>query len=96
MGVPVVSRIGVTHVSRVGLTLLRAVGDDDLAADSDDAFVAIAARLASNPSELAAGRKSLRGRLSPSRLTDAKRLTRALELLYRQAFATWATSGNDG
>jgi predicted O-linked N-acetylglucosamine transferase (SPINDLY family) len=72
MGVPVVTREGDLHAARVGCTLLRAVGLADLIARDDEAFVSIAAGLASDPARLGALRVSLRDRQAGGVLGDAR------------------------
>jgi protein O-GlcNAc transferase len=76
MGVPVVSLTGTTHASRVGASLLHAAGCGAWAAVSEDAFVSVAARLASDRAGLAALRRSLRPRLLASVLCDQRAFAR--------------------
>ncbi len=70
MGVPLITLAGKTHVSRVGMSLLNAVGLPELAADSPEEFVLAASKLASDPTQLAEIRSSLRSRLQNSPLGD--------------------------
>lgn len=86
MGVPVVSRVGLTSVGRGGLTQLFQMDLLELAADSDEAFVAIAAALGQDLVRLAALRKELRTRLERSTLMDASRFARHVEHAYRHAW----------
>ncbi len=78
MGVPVVTVAGSSHVSRVGVSLLSAVGMPELIARDPDHLLDIAARLASDRSNLNALRSSLRSRLRSSPLCDAPAMGRAL------------------
>ena len=91
MGVPVISLAGTTHVSRVGMSILSNVGIPELAADTGDAYVEKAVRLASDMEGLQFLRKSLRGMMSDSVLTDAKRFVPALECCYREM---WGNRSN--
>jgi len=92
MGVPVVTLAGDRHASRVGVSILSAAGLLELIASSPESYVAIAKELAGDFNKLAALRASLRSRLTPSALMDARRLTRALEEAYRSTWRTWCYS----
>jgi protein O-GlcNAc transferase len=89
MGVPVVALAGDRHASRVGVSILNAAGLSELIAPTPDAYIAIARGLASDLDSLAALRASLRTRLAPSALLDARRVARALEQAYRSAWRNW-------
>ena len=84
MGVPIISLAGTTHVSRVGMSILSNVGVPEFAAETGDAYVEKAVRLASDIEGLQILRKRLRGMMSDSVLTDAKRFVPALESCYRE------------
>lgn len=78
-GVPVIALKGTNFASRVSESLLTAIGLPELVASDHAGFVALAARLAARPEELAA----LRARLAANRLRaplfDTERFTRHLE-----------------
>lgn len=84
MGVPVVTLEGDRHASRVGVSLLSAVAMPELIAHSEDEYVAIAARLAANPSRLEQLRHALRSEVERSPLVDGARFTRNLEQAYQE------------
>jgi len=86
MGVPVVTLIGHSVVSRWTYAMLRQVGLGELGAASPDAYVEIAARLATDRGRLTHLRSSLRATVSASPLCDARRTTRHLERAQR---AVW-------
>ncbi len=79
MGVPVVTLAGATHVARVGVSLLRRAGLDDLVAATAEAYVRIARDLLRDVPRRVAFRAEARARLHAGGLTDAPRMTRALE-----------------
>lgn len=81
-GVPVVTLAGNSAIARCGVMILSAVGLPDLAATDTDEYVAIAARLASDPGRVADLRTGLRDRYRASPLYAAERFTRGLEEAY--------------
>jgi len=83
MGVPVITLIGDRAASRYSATLLHQVGLDALVADDPDAFVAIAADLATDRDRLATLRATLRQRMEGSLLCQPTPFTRELERAYR-------------
>lgn len=89
MGVPVVTLAGRTAVGRGGVSILNQVGLADLVASTPSEYVAIAARLASDPAPLSALRSSIRARFLASPLADAPRFARHVEAAYRQAWRKW-------
>ena len=89
MGVPVVTRYGDTPFSRVGLCHLTNVGLTELVADSAEAYVATAARLATDAARLAELRHGLRRRFAASPLMDGRRYTRNLEDAFRRIWRRW-------
>jgi predicted O-linked N-acetylglucosamine transferase (SPINDLY family) len=89
MGVPVVTLVGPTAVGRAGLSQLSNLGLTELAADSSDAFVRIAAELASDLDHLSRLRAALRQRMQASPLMDAPRFARNLESAYRRMWQRW-------
>jgi predicted O-linked N-acetylglucosamine transferase (SPINDLY family) len=89
MGVPVVTLAGRTAVGRAGLSVVTTVGLAELAARSEEEYIAIAAKLAADLPRLAQMRRSLRGRMENSPLTDKNRFARNVEAAYRQMWRTW-------
>lgn len=89
MGVPVVTCAGRNPFSRVGLGHLTTVGLPRLVAPDPDAYVALAVRLARNPSELAELRHGLRERFACSALMDGSRYARGLEAEYHKIWEAW-------
>jgi len=73
MGVPVVSRAGVTHVSRVGASLLNAVDLRELVCDSRESYISTAVEWASDVGRLAKLRPTMRERMRMSVLMDGER-----------------------
>ncbi|MHB8814880.1 MAG: tetratricopeptide repeat protein [Steroidobacteraceae bacterium] len=84
MGVPTVTRVGMTSPGRAGLSLLYQVGLTELAADTDDGFVSAALALANNLQRLASLRKELRSRLESSPLMNGQRFAANVEAAYRE------------
>ncbi|MCC7015711.1 MAG: tetratricopeptide repeat protein [Rhodospirillales bacterium] len=72
-GVPAISCRGDRRAGRIGASLLAAAGRPDWVADTPEEFAALARRLVSDRSALAALRKSLPDEFRKSRLCDAKR-----------------------
>jgi predicted O-linked N-acetylglucosamine transferase (SPINDLY family) len=93
MGVPVVTLAGNTHASRVGSSILRNLGLHDLIAESNDTYESIAKRFTDNVKHLLELRDSLRGMMTRSLLTDAKRFTGNLEKAYRDMWTQWCNKG---
>jgi predicted O-linked N-acetylglucosamine transferase (SPINDLY family) len=91
MGVPVVTLVGDRHAARVGASLLSRVGLDELVAKSEDAYVATAARLATDLAALGRLRCELRPRLAASPLCDGAGFARQLEATYRSLWREWCT-----
>jgi protein O-GlcNAc transferase len=89
MGVPVVTRAGADFAGRLSASVLAMAGLAALVADTDDAFVATAARAASDVPGLARLRQGLRDHLRRTRLLDAEACTRALEAAYRGMWRDW-------
>jgi protein O-GlcNAc transferase len=83
MGVPLVALEGPTLVQRLGSRVLRICGLDAWVAETPEAYLALAAELASDPSRLAALRNELRARLAASPLCDHRGVTRELEAAYQ-------------
>ena len=83
MGVPTVTLAGDCHAGRVGASLLTQVGLTDLIAPSPEAYVDIAASLASDSGRLSSLRQTMRERMRSSPLCDAQGFARKIESTYR-------------
>ncbi|TWD48236.1 glycosyl transferase family 41 [Agrobacterium vitis] len=81
-GLPVVTKKGNCFAARVSESLLRAIDLGDLVAEDDDAFVALAAHLATNPAQLQAVKQRLEEHRFKAPLFDTDRFTRHLETAY--------------
>ncbi|HWE04002.1 MAG TPA: tetratricopeptide repeat protein, partial [Tepidisphaeraceae bacterium] len=90
MGVPVVTRSGITAVSRGGLSQLSNLKLAELACADEDSFVRVAAGLATSMDRLRTLRSTLRGRLIESPLMDGPRFARSVESAYRTTWARWS------
>jgi predicted O-linked N-acetylglucosamine transferase (SPINDLY family) len=89
MGVPVITLAGNTHASRVGVSILSNIGLPELIAQTSEEYISKAVDLAHDLEKLRSLRISLRGIMSRSPLTDAKKFTRHLEEVYRNIWAKW-------
>ncbi len=89
MGLPVVTLAGPVHASRVGATLLSNLGMQQWIARNADAYVEIAARLASDRPALTQIRAALRSMLQLSPITDGAACARNLEAAYRDMWTAW-------
>jgi predicted O-linked N-acetylglucosamine transferase (SPINDLY family) len=87
MGLPLVARSGDAPTSRAAAGMLALSGVPELAAEGADEFVAIAVRLATEPSYRAAVRAGLQETRSANRLFDARQRVRHLEAAYRRMAA---------
>ncbi len=94
MGVPFVTLAGDRYMSRMGVSLLVNLGLPDLIANSPDEYVALACRLASDPSRLAGMRAGLRARMAASPLLNGVAFTRSLESAYRAMWRAWCASAS--
>lgn len=87
MGVPVVTRAGITHASRVGASILQSVGLPQFVASTRQQYLEIALEFAQD----VAGRRDLRAgmreRMRSSPLMDGARFVRELEAAYREMWA---------
>jgi protein O-GlcNAc transferase len=92
MGVPVVSTAGKAHVSRVGLSLLTTVGLADLVAKDRTEYVRIATEWAGDPARRAEFARTIRERMSASRLMNAKAFAADMEKGYRAMWVGFATA----
>jgi predicted O-linked N-acetylglucosamine transferase (SPINDLY family) len=90
MGVPTVTLVSRrTAVGRAGWSQLCNLGLPELAAETPAEYVAIAARLAGEPSRLQEWRGTLRQRMRQSPLMDAPRFARQMEQAYRAMWHRW-------
>lgn len=72
MGVPVITRCGKAHYQRVGSSILKNMNLEKFVANSPEEYIEIAINLASDINKIKFYRKTLRGMLLESPLTDAK------------------------
>jgi predicted O-linked N-acetylglucosamine transferase (SPINDLY family) len=82
MGVPVVTLRGARHSGRVGASLLTSLGLEELIACDVEAYVTIAAEIASARARLTHLRETLRPRMAASLLCDAGRFARNIEAVF--------------
>ncbi len=94
MGVPVVALMGNLAMGRWTAALLHQVGCDDWVGADERAYVAIAARLAADPLELARIRANLRDRVAASPICAPARATRNLERVYRAMWRRWCAASD--
>jgi protein O-GlcNAc transferase len=92
MGVPVVARLGDSLISRQSAAMLEAAGLSNLIACDDDAYVQIAASLASDVTRLGALRNGLRPTIVASPLVDADTFAEALVARLRLAWREWCNA----
>lgn len=92
LGLPVVALRGTDFVSRMGYALLKDIGLPELAATDMEAYVGVAARLASDLEDLARLRYGMRERLARSSLCDESGFTRALETAYQEMWLKWCAT----
>jgi predicted O-linked N-acetylglucosamine transferase (SPINDLY family) len=92
MGVPVVTRVGLTCVGRAGLSQLHHLDLLELAGDTDAAFIDAAVALGSDWERLGMLRGELRRRIERSPLMDGERFTRHIEDAYRWMWRTYRAS----
>ena len=84
MGVPVVSLAGADRPGRMGAAILSAAGRPEWVARSEDAYIEIAAGLASDMGKLERLRATLSEEVAKSKLCDIAAFTRSLEKTYEQ------------
>jgi predicted O-linked N-acetylglucosamine transferase (SPINDLY family) len=89
MGVPVVTLAGTFGFARSGACLLNALELGELIAENAGEYVECATRLAADHSRLGDLRRSLRGRMQDSELTDGARFAAKLEAAYRGVWHDW-------
>jgi predicted O-linked N-acetylglucosamine transferase (SPINDLY family) len=83
-GIPVIAKLGASCSSRAGGAIVTAVGLADWVAEDDDGYVAIAAKYASRPDEVAALRAELPSLLAQSEAGDTERYVRRVEEGFRR------------
>jgi predicted O-linked N-acetylglucosamine transferase (SPINDLY family) len=91
MGVPVITLAGDRHMSRVGVSLLTAAGHPEWIARDADEYHAIAVSLASDASNRATARGSLREDLRTSPLMDAAGQSIRFALAMRECWRNGCT-----
>lgn len=92
MGVPVVTLRGEHHAGRVGASLLHAIGRNEWVAPDQEAYLRIAANLASDLHYLASERSQLRNIVQNSSLCDCQNFARDVESAYRSIWSRWCLS----
>jgi predicted O-linked N-acetylglucosamine transferase (SPINDLY family) len=85
MGVPVITFPGLRHAARVGASLLTHAGLTDWLASDLESYIKLAAKVAADKNHLIQTRSDLRLKLQRSPLFDATRITRQLEVLFKQS-----------
>jgi predicted O-linked N-acetylglucosamine transferase (SPINDLY family) len=89
MGVPVVTRAGMSPVSRAGKSLLQVIGRSEWVARSEEEYVAIATSWANDLPRLEQSRLALRQALQASPLMDGPRFARNMEKAFRTMWQRW-------
>ncbi|MCA9312299.1 MAG: hypothetical protein KDA21_13880, partial [Phycisphaerales bacterium] len=92
MGVPVVTLTGRVHASRVGASLLHSVGLESCIAADEEAYVRLAAHLASDLDRLSHLRTTLRTQMLESRLCDGPAFAREFEEACRGLWRRWCAA----
>jgi predicted O-linked N-acetylglucosamine transferase (SPINDLY family) len=85
MHVPVVTLCGRQHSERTSTSILQHVGVPETVATSGSEYVALAVRLAREPSFRSAVRERIRNQLAHSQYVDPRHYTRSLERAYLAA-----------
>ncbi len=93
MGVPVISLKGATHAARMGTSILENAGLPELVAANGLEYVRKAARIAGSMPILVKFHGGLREVVRGSRLMDAKRYMRNVEMMYRDLWKEYCTGG---
>jgi predicted O-linked N-acetylglucosamine transferase (SPINDLY family) len=89
MGVPVVTKVGVTVADRAGYCQLMNLNLPELIANTPEEYIDIARNLAADLPRLAVLRSGLRHRMEQSPLMNAARFTRHIEAAYRKMWKSW-------
>jgi predicted O-linked N-acetylglucosamine transferase (SPINDLY family) len=91
MGVPVITRKGITHGSRYGATILENAGLPELVAKSDVDYVRKAVQIANSMEILEKFHSGLRAVVKKSRLMDGIPYMKDIEDLYRHIWKDYCT-----
>lgn len=91
-GIPPVTLRGNRWVSRYGASTLTTLGCTELISETPEEYVAKAAALAADPACVAEYRRSLRGRMAVSTLTDPENYRRDVEQCYVTLWQEWCDS----
>ena len=94
MGLPVVVLAGDCHAARVGVSLLHAVGRSEWLAGDVDQYVAIAVKLANDPSGRRTLRQSLRDEMRHSPLLDHAGQAARFGTALRECWGNWCQRQN--
>jgi protein O-GlcNAc transferase len=92
MGTPVIALAGEYFTARMGVTILNNVGVPELIAEDEAAYVDLAVRLATDPSQLRAVRDGLRQKMAASRMMDFAAFARDMEAAYRGMWRRWCAN----
>ncbi|MBC9878284.1 tetratricopeptide repeat protein [Bradyrhizobium sp. INPA01-394B] len=84
MGVPVVTKLGLTTSGRAAGSILKSIGLDDWVVEDDEAYIAVAKRFVADPAGLAALRRELPDRIAASEAGNGASYTRQVEAAYRR------------
>ena len=94
MGVPVVTKLGLTLSGRVAGAIMTSIGLTDFVGGNDEDYLAIALRWAAKPAELAALRSGLRERIANSDSGNPERYCRKVEELYRRFWQDYCAASS--
>lgn len=89
MGIPFITLTDRPSVGRLGCSILEGLGHPEWIAESENEYIEIAVKLATNTSELARLRSSLRQEMKNSALMDEKQFTSNVETAYQHIFQKW-------
>ena len=92
MGVPVITVPGTRSISRSTASILATLGLSDWIAASPEDYVRLAVRCAGDRETIAELRRTLRGRMQTSPLTDELQFARDVEDAYRRMWRAWCGS----
>jgi protein O-GlcNAc transferase len=92
-GLPLLTLAGETFISRVAGSLLQTLGLSELITHSMAEYAALAYKLATHPTELAALRATLEHRVKQSTLYNAQHFARKIEAAFRQMWINYC-AGN--
>ena len=92
MGVPVITVPGTRSISRSTASILATLGLSDWIAASPEDYVRLAVRCAEDRETIAELRRTLRGRMQTSSLTDELQFARDVEDAYRRMWRAWCGS----